>query len=211
MERDFSITTVDQYIKAQPPLRARSLTRLRRAIRAAAPEAEERIGYGIPMYKQNGPLVCFVAQKNYLSFIVTDASLLKKFAKELAGFEISGTTIHFTPEHELPLPLITKIVLARVKMRKAKPAVMGHGRKRPTYPMPRFMKEALTAKKLTDRYNERPHYQRNDYIAWITRAKRDETVTKRLDQMLTELKGGTTYMGMSYRPVAKKITNIKKN
>ncbi|HSG43712.1 MAG TPA: YdeI/OmpD-associated family protein [Anaerolineales bacterium] len=28
---------------------------------------------------------------------------------------------------------------------------------------------------MTDAYNARPPYQRNDYIGWITRAKREET------------------------------------
>ena len=38
-------------------------------------------------------------------------------------------------------------------------------------------------------YGVRPPYQRNDYIGWITRAKRKETRRRRLDQMLDELVG----------------------
>ena len=49
-------------------------------------------------------------------------------------------------------------------------------------------------------YRDRPPYQRNDYIGWITRAKRDETKQRRLAQMLAELESGNRYMNMSYRP-----------
>ncbi|MEA4898630.1 MAG: YdeI/OmpD-associated family protein [Christensenellaceae bacterium] len=47
-------------------------------------------------------------------------------------------------------------------------------------------------------YDARPLYQRNGYIGWITRAKREETRQKRLSQMLDELQAGNAYMGMGY-------------
>jgi len=71
--------------------------------------------------------------------------------------------------------------------------------KRPRYPMPDFIKKALIENKLMDAYNARPPYQRNDYIGWITRAKREETKINRLNQMLDELKKGTLYMKMKYK------------
>jgi hypothetical protein len=37
-----------------------------------------------------------------------------------------------------------------------------------------------------------------DYIGWITRAKREETKQKRLNQMLEELEGGKLYMNMKW-------------
>jgi len=70
---------------------------------------------------------------------------------------------------------------------------------RERYPMPDFIHEALTAKKLTAAYDARPPYQRNDYIGWITRAKLPATQQKRLDQMLDELEKGDAYMKMAYR------------
>ncbi len=72
--------------------------------------------------------------------------------------------------------------------------------KRPRYRMPPFVREALVEAGLMEAYRERPPYQRNDYIGWISRAKRDETKQRRLAQMLDELKGGHRYMKMSYRP-----------
>ncbi len=71
--------------------------------------------------------------------------------------------------------------------------------KRPRYPMPDFVREALLGRGLMDAYRERPAYQQNDYIGWITRAKRQETVGNRLAQMLDELESGDKYMNMPYR------------
>ncbi len=43
-------------------------------------------------------------------------------------------------------------------------------------------------------YEQRPRYQRNDYLGWIGRAKRPETRRKRVDQMIDELRRGGIYM-----------------
>ena len=71
---------------------------------------------------------------------------------------------------------------------------------RTRYEMPDYIREALTERKLMDAYRERPDYQQNDYIGWITRAKREETKEKRLTQMLDELEGGKIYMNMKWHP-----------
>ena len=73
---------------------------------------------------------------------------------------------------------------------------------RPVNPMPDFVRAALESHDLTDRYTQRPWYQRNDYLGWICRAKREETKTKRLQQMLAELRSGDVYMKMAWQPRA---------
>lgn len=72
--------------------------------------------------------------------------------------------------------------------------------RRPRYPMPADIETRLTERGLLDAYRARPPYQQNDYIGWITRAKRPETHEKRLAQMLDELEGGAVYMNMAWRP-----------
>jgi len=66
--------------------------------------------------------------------------------------------------------------------------------------MPEFFRDALQARGLMEAYNARPPYQQNDYIGWITRAKRPETQEKRLNQMLEELEKGDVYMKMEWKP-----------
>jgi len=70
--------------------------------------------------------------------------------------------------------------------------------KRPRHPIPDDIREALKNRGLLDAYQNRPAYQQNDYIGWITRAKRVETREKRLQQMLDELEQGGIYMGMNH-------------
>jgi uncharacterized protein YdeI (YjbR/CyaY-like superfamily) len=72
--------------------------------------------------------------------------------------------------------------------------------KRPRYPMPDFIHNALKKYNLMEAYQKRPPYQQNDYIGWITRAVHNETKQKRLKQMLQELHRGDTYMNMKYTP-----------
>ena len=71
--------------------------------------------------------------------------------------------------------------------------------RRPRYPMPTDVRRALEDTDLMAAYDARPPYQRNDYIGWIDRAKRPETRTKRIDQMLAELEQGDVYMKMAWR------------
>ncbi len=66
-------------------------------------------------------------------------------------------------------------------------------------PMPEFVEVALKNEGLAATYADRPPYQRNDYLGWIARAKREATKAKRLRQMLDELAAGNAYMGMKWR------------
>lgn len=107
--------TVDEYLSAVPAPQRALLQKVRQAIRAAAPKAEELISYQVPTYKYKGPLVVFAAFPKHCSLIVISPTILKMFAEELAEFKTAGRTIHFSPEHPLPLSLVKKIVKVRLK------------------------------------------------------------------------------------------------
>ncbi|AVX03996.1 hypothetical protein MXMO3_01466 [Maritalea myrionectae] len=66
-------------------------------------------------------------------------------------------------------------------------------------PMPEAVAKALRDNGLQAAYEERPAYQRNDYLSWINRAVRPATKDKRLNQMLEELAAGDKYMGMKWK------------
>jgi uncharacterized protein YdhG (YjbR/CyaY superfamily) len=106
---------VEEYIYSQPEAIQILLEKLRSAIKAAAPKAEEVISYQIPSYKYNGALVHFAAFEKHCSFIVVNKNILKIFEKELRSYKTSGTTIHFTPENPIPAALVQKIVKIRIK------------------------------------------------------------------------------------------------
>jgi uncharacterized protein YdeI (YjbR/CyaY-like superfamily) len=70
---------------------------------------------------------------------------------------------------------------------------------RPKRPMPDAIRNALESRNLMGAYDARPPYQRNDYLAWIARARQPETQQKRLETMLRELASGSGYMGQKYK------------
>jgi uncharacterized protein YdeI (YjbR/CyaY-like superfamily) len=76
--------------------------------------------------------------------------------------------------------------------------------KRKLYPMPNYFKQTLEERGLVEEFFNRPPYQQNDYISWIERSKRQETIEKRLSQMLDELETGGVYMKMNHPPSSKK-------
>lgn len=70
--------------------------------------------------------------------------------------------------------------------------------KRQIYDVTDDIRQALEGRGVQAAYAARPAYQQNDYVGWITRAKRTETRQRRLDQMLEELASGGVYMRMKW-------------
>jgi uncharacterized protein YdeI (YjbR/CyaY-like superfamily) len=78
--------------------------------------------------------------------------------------------------------------------------------RRARHAMPDDVRRALTESGLHADYDDRPAYQRNDYIGWIERSKRPSTRQKRTNQMLDELRTGGVYMGMVHAPSRRSST-----
>jgi uncharacterized protein YdhG (YjbR/CyaY superfamily) len=104
---------VDAYIAAFPP-RVRTLLRqMRSTIRASAPDAEERISYGIPTFRGQRNLVHFAAFAHHIGFY-PGASGIARFKRELAHYKGAKGSVQFPLAKPLPLDLIEKIVAFRV-------------------------------------------------------------------------------------------------
>jgi len=106
---------VDQYLARVPEPARSTLTKIRAAIRAAAPaEAKETISYRMPAFRYRGSLlVWFAAFSEHCSLFPT-ASVIQAFKSELNTFEISKGTIRFPVDKPLPVALVRKMVKARV-------------------------------------------------------------------------------------------------
>jgi uncharacterized protein YdhG (YjbR/CyaY superfamily) len=113
---------VDAYLTSLPPDARAALQKIRRAIRAAAPEAVEGFSYGLPAFRLGGrPLVCYGASKNHCSFYPMSPAVIRAHSRDLKGYETSKGTIRFAPGAPLPPALVRKLVLARIaELRKAK-------------------------------------------------------------------------------------------
>jgi uncharacterized protein YdhG (YjbR/CyaY superfamily) len=116
---------VDDYLRGVSPQARIALEKLRKTIRAAAPKATETIGYHIPIFKYQGPLVGFAAFKNHCSFFPMSARVMVAHRRELQGYETSKGTIRFAADQPLPATLVRKLVRARLEeneARKTKPS-----------------------------------------------------------------------------------------
>lgn len=107
-------TTHDEYLAALTPDRRAALERLRKAIRAAAPKAEECISYGICAFRLNGPLVGYGATANHCAFFLMSNSTVAAHPDDLAGYDTSTGTVRFQPDEPLPIALVRKLVRARI-------------------------------------------------------------------------------------------------
>ena len=107
--------TVADYLEAAPKDKRTALTKLRSAIKAAAPKATESISYGIVGYKQNGERVAYFGYwKDHIALYGTSGRFIKTHGAELAPYVQSKGTIQFPSDKPLPVGLVRKIVKARV-------------------------------------------------------------------------------------------------
>ncbi len=102
-------TSVDAYIKGFPAPTRKLLEALRATIRDAAPDADEVIAYGMPAYRQGGPLVYFAGYAGHIGFYPTSTGIAA-FVDELAGFTSSKGAVQFPLDAPLPLELVRRMV-----------------------------------------------------------------------------------------------------
>ena len=108
--------SVEEYIAAQPEAVRGALEQVRKAIRKAAPDAEESISYKMPTYKLHGErLLYFAGWKKHFSLYPAGERLVAEFADELAPYEVEKGTIRFPLAQPVPAKLIGRIAKFRAK------------------------------------------------------------------------------------------------
>jgi uncharacterized protein YdhG (YjbR/CyaY superfamily) len=106
--------TIDEYLAALSEEKRGALEKLRRAIRSAAPKAEECISYRIPAFRLGGRLlVSFGAAANHCSFYA-GALPVETHEEELETYDTSKGTIRFQADRPLPAALVRKLVKTRI-------------------------------------------------------------------------------------------------
>jgi len=107
-------TTIDQYIAGFPTDIQEKLHAMRATIHAAAPEATEKISYGMPTFYQQGNVVHFAAFKNHIGFFPAPSGI-ERFAQEIGPYQTSKGTLQFPLTQPIPFDLVTKITEFRVQ------------------------------------------------------------------------------------------------
>jgi uncharacterized protein YdhG (YjbR/CyaY superfamily) len=110
-----SAEQVDEYLSALKDPKRSTLQALRRTILEVIPDAEEVISYGVPAFKVGGKTMAgFAAFKNHLAYLPFSGSVLNRLPDEVAGFEMTKSSLHFPVDRPLPKALVKKLIEARV-------------------------------------------------------------------------------------------------
>ncbi len=119
--RPTGFQSIDQYIATFPPAIQALLESVRATIKAAAPDATERISYQMPTFWLNGNLVHFAALKNHIGFYPTPSGI-EAFQAETSMYKSTKGALQFPLDQPLPLDLIRRIVEFRVAENRGKAA-----------------------------------------------------------------------------------------
>jgi uncharacterized protein YdhG (YjbR/CyaY superfamily) len=105
---------IGEYIERRSKEDQRLLRQMRATIHKAAPEATEKISYGIPTFFLNRNLVHFAAFPNHIGFYPTSSGIAA-FRKQLGRYKWSKGAVQFPKDKPLPLALVTRIVKFRAR------------------------------------------------------------------------------------------------
>ena len=121
---------IDAYLAGLPPEMRAALEKLRKAIKAAAPNAEETIGYQMPAFKYEGkPLAYFAAFTKHCSFFPSSTAVINAHEEDLRPYSLSKGTVRFPPDRPLPAALVRKLVKARIAEIEAQAAARASRRR----------------------------------------------------------------------------------
>lgn len=110
------MSTFDDYLATLAPGPDRDLyEHVLGVVRAELPDAEEGTAYGMPAWKVAGKGVFSVMRtRSFLSLYPFSGRTLTTLAEQVAGFEQTKGSLHFTPAHPVSDDLVRLIVRTRL-------------------------------------------------------------------------------------------------
>ncbi|MDR1402271.1 MAG: DUF1801 domain-containing protein [Tannerellaceae bacterium] len=108
---------IDEYIAGFPDNMQELMQQLRKTIREAAPEAKEKISWGMATFALEGNLVHFAGNKRHIG-LYPGAEAVEAFKDRLSAFKTSKGAIRFPIDKPTPLELVAEIVSFNVMRRK---------------------------------------------------------------------------------------------
>ena len=109
-------TSVEDYLAALPEEPRAALEKLRKTIKAAAPQATETISYQMPAFKLHGRfLVYYAAFKDHCSLFPASKAVMEALREELKPYFSGKGTLRFHADKPIPAALVRKIVRVRIE------------------------------------------------------------------------------------------------
>lgn len=109
-----SARDADAYLAKLSAAKRATLEKVRKAIRAAAPDAEEGVSYGMPAFIQGKPIAGYNASTDHCSYFPMSGAITAQFEQELAKYDVSKGGFRFPIGKPPSAVLIRKLVHARL-------------------------------------------------------------------------------------------------
>ena len=119
---------INEYIAVFPKETQILLMEIRKIIAKNAPEATEKISYGMPCFFLHGNLVYFAGYNKHIGFYPSGSGI-EAFKHKLDKYKWSKGAIQFPIDKPLPVKLISDIVKYRVKFNIEKLKLKSAGKK----------------------------------------------------------------------------------
>ena len=111
--------TIDEYMADFPAQTQAIMEQMRDLIHEIAPEATEKISYGIPTFVLGQNLVHFAAYQHHIGFYPSSSGIAR-FEEELKEYETSKGTVRFPLDKPIPYDLVRRITEFRVAENRAR-------------------------------------------------------------------------------------------
>ena len=122
------MSEVDAYLAALPDDQRVALQRLRVTILSIIPDAEEVMSYGMPGYRIDGEVVAgYAAFRHHLSYFPHSGSVLAECSDDVADYEQTKSSLHFSAAQPLPKTWVRKLIRARRAQQPRRGATRGSG------------------------------------------------------------------------------------
>jgi len=189
---------VNTYIEKAAPFAKPVLLKLRKLIFQACPDVKETIKWSFPNYELHGSVLCSMASfKEHCAFGFWKASLLSdpegilqvKNRNAMGHLDRIGSLKDLPADRILIAYLKEAALLNKNKIKVARPKATP----KKELPVPKALAAALKKnKKASAFFEEFSPSARREYIEWITEAKTEETLNKRLATTIEWLAEGKT-------------------
>lgn len=109
--RNYTAKNVDEYINHAPKEAADKMSELRKEIKLLLPNAEEKIAWGVPFFKENKYIIGYTYFKTYISFGLT-GYLSTKLTDELhkKGYKTGLKTVQVKFNQEIPTKELEELI-----------------------------------------------------------------------------------------------------
>ena len=114
MQKSTKPGNVEEYIATVPPEGENHLKEMRAILKAIAPDAEEKLKWGVPVLEQGTILFAYAAHAKHINLVPTGPAL-EPFLGELGDYKTNKDSVQFLYAQPLPKDLIQRIAAHRLK------------------------------------------------------------------------------------------------